>query len=330
MPDETEATTVSDTALAVREVRSLEMPLPMMSDGELAVAFRTAKALAESGLFKDATKAGQAFAKILAGRDLGLTPFESMSALHVIEGKVEAGSDLHATRVRSREGYDFEVWWIKQDGDKREAVRAADESPTDLRETVGCAIQFTVNGESRGVSRWTVEDSETAGLMRDKGNHKRYFRNMSFARAMTNGVAWYVPEVMGGVRVYGLGEIPRHEDITDVEGSAESVDVVLPIAVEAIVARARELGHAGLSNRSAVVMAVEGQPEAFVEAWCRDATRTLNRMAVGKPEVEYPGVSHYPLPAQQPDDPAIEPFVVKVTAEIAEAMGEHGQSTLDV
>jgi hypothetical protein len=125
----------------------------------------------------------------------------------------------------------------------------------------------------------------------------------------------------------------REGDITDVDGSAESVDVVLPTAVEAIVARAHELGHAGLANRSAVVMAVDGQPEAFVEAWCRDATRTLNRLAAGKPEehAEHIGTAVDDAPTIRPnDEPTVEPFVVKITAEIAEAMGEHGQSTLNV
>lgn len=267
---------------------ALAQPLPPMSDGEVAALWRQAKALAESGLFKDAQQAGQAFAKILAGRDLGLTPFESMGQLHVIEGKVEASSDLHATRVRSRDGYDYEVWWIKADAQgNREAVRAGDEDPTDLRDVVGCAIAFTVDGEPRGVSRWTIEDSELAGLNRPtrsgaKSNHTKFPRSMFFARAMTNGVAWYVPEVMGGMRVYGSGELPRDtgEDLTRGEGRPIGDDPTdqLPTEVEAVIARARQLGHAGLSDRATALMAVQGGPEVLAR-WLKGATAMLNRMA---------------------------------------------------
>ncbi|MCA1571685.1 MAG: hypothetical protein LC798_15505 [Chloroflexi bacterium] len=276
------------------------VPLPPLNDAELASLYRTARALAESGLFKDATKAGQAFAKILAGRDLGLTPFEAMSALHVIEGKIEAGADLHATRVRSREGYDYRVAWIKQTPQPgkqpvREAVWADEEDPLDLREIVGCVIVFyddvpdgglPQDGHQRGVSRWTIEDSIRAG--KNSGNHQKYPRNMYFSRAMTNGVAWFVPELMGGVRVYGLGEISEAEagpSLTD--GTVAGADVVagsLPTAVEAVIARARELGHAGLANREVWARAISGQPEAHVETRVRAATAELNRLAAGKPE----------------------------------------------
>lgn len=284
------------TAVAVREVAALGVPLAPMSDAEFAAVWRTAKGYAESGLFKDARQAGEAFAKIMAGRCLGLNDFESMSALHVIQGKIEAGADLHATRVRSREGYDYRVAWIKETpvlriaGEPqrpaiREAVYASDDVATDMREIVGCAIEFTVNGEMRGVSTFTKEDQARAQLA---NLHGKYPRNMWFARAMTNGVAWFVPEVMGGLRVYGPGEIASDPDLTAIDGEAVAMPEPdsLPTAVEAIIARARSLGHAGLANRAAAAMAVGNQPSAAVEKWCRDATAVLNRVAAGKPEPE--------------------------------------------
>jgi hypothetical protein len=267
--------------------QALGSPLPAMTDAEFAGLWRTAKGLAESQLFKDARQAGQAFAKILAGRDLGLTPFESMGQLHVIEGKVEASSDLHATRVRER-GYDFRVAWLKiaepakaQQPPKVEAVWADEEDLADLRDTYGCAIEFRDrDGSVRGVSRWTLADSVTAGLLKDRGGHQRFPRSMYFARAMTNGVAWYVPEVMGGMRVYGAGEIARglEDDLTVGENAAEIEAADLPTEAEAIIARAHELGHAGLQDRSVALMASQGGPETF-KRWLRAATMTLNRLA---------------------------------------------------
>lgn len=296
------------TALDVRrEAASVGVPLPPMDDGELASLWRTAKGLAESGLFKDAQQAGQAFAKILAGRDLGLTPFESMASLHVVEGKIEASSDLHATRVRERPGFGFRVAWLRVTGapaaegapPQVEAVWADEEALDDLRPTYGCAIVFyeqvpeggqPQDGKQSGVSRFTLDDAQTARLVKDRGAWQTFPRNMLYARAMTNGVAWFVPEVMGGVRVYGAGELSSGlggEDLTAApEGAAEAVVVVdhLPTAVEAVIARARELGHVGLQNRQAAAMAI-GPDGRHAATWIKSATVQLNRMAAGmKPE----------------------------------------------
>jgi hypothetical protein len=311
-----EAPVSDSTAVAVREdaanaAASLGVPLPPVNDAELASLFRVAKGLAESGLFKDAKQAGQAFAKILAGRDLGLTPFEAMSALHVIEGKIEAGADLHATKVRQRDGYDYRVVWLKigeaWDGKPNArghfvppgvvAVAADEEEADDLREVFGCAVEFTVAGKRRGVARWTLEDSRASGLLDRQGpgggpgNHKKFPRSMYFSRAMSQGVSLHVPEVMGGVRVYALGEIPRDSgpDLTAGEprgpiGTVPGDD--LPTAVEAVIARATVLGHVGLANREAWATRVSGQPAEYVATQVRAATGELNRMAAGKPEPE--------------------------------------------
>jgi hypothetical protein len=316
------------TAVAVRDERDVARPLPPMNDAEVAAAYRTARAFAEGGLFKDARSAGAAFTKILAGRDFGLTPFESMSGLHVFDGKVEAGADLHATKIRQRDGYDFRVAWLKivepgktaNDQPKVEAVWADEEDLADLRETYGCAIMFTVDGKSRGVSRFTQADAVKAKLQ-GKDNHSKYPRNMFYARAMTNGVAWYVPEAMGGLRVYGLGELPRESDITDVDGATVAeAEIDLPMAVEAVVARARTVGYAPLANRAAVAMAVGGQPAEFVAQWVADRTRDLNRFAAGKAEPEPEDAEIVPdPPAQEPDQqPAPEPESEPIDAVIAE------------
>jgi hypothetical protein len=284
----------SSAELAIREPAAA-VPLPPMDDAEIAAAYRAAKGFAESGLFKDAKGAGQAFTKIMAGRDLGLTPFESMSALHVYDGKVEMSADLHATRVRLHPDYDYKVQEFTAER---------------------CAVLFTrLSDGDTFLSEWTAEDTQKAGLS-NKPNHKNYPRAMNFARAMTQGVTTFCPEVMGGVRVYAPGEIPRDTDPTDIDGDAAEVDVELPTAVEAIVARARTLGYAPLSNRSAVAMAVDGQPEEFVRAWAQGATRDLNRYAQGKPPVE-PEAEAEPPEAEvvtpATDEPAPDPEPIDAT-----------------
>lgn len=316
----------------VRDPAPAPAPLQPMDDAEFAAVMRVARGFAEGGLFKDVKSAGAAFTKILAGRDLGLTPFEAMSGLHVIEGKVEAGSDLHATKVRQREGYDYRVAWLKVAGPPArqgappevEVVWADEEELDDLRETYGCAVVFTVNGKPRGVSRWTEADTQRAELEKPRGsarsNHQKYPRNMYFSRAMTNGVAWHVPEVMNGMRVYGVGEISRGgEDVAagtvDYEEGAEGL--TLPLAAEAVLARARSLNHAGIASRAAAEFALKrcGTPDE-VRAWVDARTRDLDRFAAGKPEPEppdaevveepdelaHPDTEPQPPPAQQPVD----------------------------
>jgi hypothetical protein len=334
--------TAPSTALERRAPDDRPMPLAPVNDAELATMFRTARALAESGLFKDATQASQAFAKMLAGRDLGLTPFESMSGLHVIEGKIEASSDLHATKVREAPGMDFRVAWIKLDGPpeaageppKVSAVWMNEEDPADLRETYGCAVVFYDgvpeggtwrDGQQRAVSTFTHADAVRAGLDQPSrngkpSNHVRYPRNMFYARAMTNGVAWYVPEVMGGLRVYGHGEIPGDtgEDLTAGDPRTTSTAQAaksLPTEVEALIARARELGHAGLANRDAWAVRVGGDPAHLATA-IKSATVELNRMAAGKEPV--------PTTEPEPEDA----IVVPETAADADTHGDADATVL--
>jgi hypothetical protein len=262
-------------------MRQPPRPLPVMSDEEIRKTFRTADALAKSGFFKDATKATQAYAKILAGRDLGLAPFEAMSALHVIEGKIEASADLHASRVKAHPEYDYRV---------RELTNER------------CVIDFydgPVTGENDnnwklGTSEFTMEDAERAGLVRKGSPWEKFPRNMLFARAMSNGVAWYCPDVMGGLRVYTAGELPTAQDVTAGEG-----DYVEPESVEAAVdemldfekvpgshaqevvdtiKRARDLGHAGYSDLGTARTALKGQDLDAVVVWLMRAKRDLDAM----------------------------------------------------
>lgn len=319
--------------VAVRE-QNAALPLPPMNDEEVATAFRTANALASSGMFKDIKSARQAFVKIIAGRDLGLTPFEAMGALHVMEGKIEAGADLHATRVRQRraDGYDYRVAWLKVvtpgEGEADpvvEAVWSNEEDLADIRDVYGCAIEFTfptVEGQGRGVSRFTEKDSKKAGLLKDRSNHDKFPRNMYFARAMTNGVAWFMPEVMGGLRVYAPGEVQPEGGVDVTAGTAVEYDegsagVELPIEVEAVLARARTLGHAGIAQRAAAEWALR-EPLArgdsdVVQKWIDDRTRELNRFAQGRPEPEAP---------EPPDAEVVDEL--REAAEGAEAAGLTG------
>lgn len=171
---------------------------PLISDAEIDRTFKLANALGASGMFKDVRTGEQAFAKILIGRDLGLSPTESMMGIHIIEGKPEISANLQAAFVKRSERHDYRVLELSEEA---------------------CEIAYFLDGQEIGRSRFTMDDAKRAGLG-VKGPWKTYPRNMLFARAMSNGVAFHCPEVTGGVRVYSEGEVggdeqPPSESVID-------------------------------------------------------------------------------------------------------------------
>ena len=185
---------MSTTSTALDRVDPMQaaaaMPLPIAqlpTDEQIGSMWRIATALAKSGMFKDVKQAEQAFAKMVVGRDLGLTPAQSMTGLYLVEGKPQVAAPLMGHFIRSKPGYDWEV--TELDDEK-------------------CSIIFRVEGREDKTSTFTIEDAKTAGLA-EKVTYKKYPRNMLFSRAMSNGVKWYVPEAMGGLPVYAEDEIER-------------------------------------------------------------------------------------------------------------------------
>lgn len=155
---------------------------------------------AQSGYFSDAKGAAQAAVKILAGRELGLKPIESMTGINIIKGKVQLSAVVMASVLKRTPGYDYKV--------------------LEHSETI-CKIDFIRNGQSLGVSKFDVADARQAKLL-DGDNYKKYPRNMLFARAMSNGIRWFCPEVLGGP-AYTPGEL---EAGADSEGEGNNKDVI--------------------------------------------------------------------------------------------------------
>ena len=70
---------------------------------------RAAVALQESGYFKDVTSKAQAIVKVMAGAELGLPPFASMTGIHIIQGKPVLGANVIATLVKNDPRYDYQI-----------------------------------------------------------------------------------------------------------------------------------------------------------------------------------------------------------------------------
>jgi hypothetical protein len=138
------------------------------------------KVFAESGMFPDIKSQAQAAVKILAGRELGLSPFESMKNLYLVGGKLAIQSNALASLVKTNPKYDYKVATINNEE---------------------CKIIFfeVVDGKKQeiGVSEFTIKDAAKAGII-NKDNWKNFPRNMLFARALANGVRFYCPDAACG------------------------------------------------------------------------------------------------------------------------------------
>lgn len=155
-----------------------------------------ARTFAESGMFTDAKDIGKAFVKIQAGQEIGIPPFAAMAGIHIIQGKPTIGAGLIASTVKGSGKYDYKV--IKMD-------------------EVICSIDFYQGSENIGNSTFTIDDAKKAGTQ----NIAKFPKNMLFARAISNGVKWFCPDVFSGP-VYVPEEMPTiTEDITHIEVIAE-------------------------------------------------------------------------------------------------------------
>lgn len=155
------------------------------------------KAFAESGMFPDIKTAAQAVVKIQAGAEMGIPPFAAMSGIHIIQGKPTVGAGLMAANVKGSGKYDYRV--IEQ----TEKI---------------CSIDFFQGKEKLGNSTFTIEDAKKAGTK----NIDKFPKNMLFARAISNGVKWFTPDVFSGpVYVPEEMETPLTEDVKHEEVKPE-------------------------------------------------------------------------------------------------------------
>jgi hypothetical protein len=175
--------------------------------------------LARSGFFKDARGGYQALAKLVFGRDLGLSATAAMTGVHIIEGKPEISANVQAQMVKTYIGPEGERFDYK--------VREHDEKH--------CTIEFLRRWErggeweTLGIYTYTIEDAQRAGLA-GRGVWTKHPRNMLFARAMSDGVAFHCPEVTNGIRTYHEGEIDVDGSLRDAQATAEaSADVPLTV-----------------------------------------------------------------------------------------------------
>ena len=124
---------------------------------------RAAMALHKSNYFSDAKSEAQAIVKVMAGAELGLPPFASMSGIHIIKGKPTLGSNVIATLVKNDPRYDYH---IKTANDQ------------------DCVLEWYEDGKKVGEAGFSYREAEAAGLT-NKNTWRNYTSDMLFARAIS-------------------------------------------------------------------------------------------------------------------------------------------------
>jgi hypothetical protein len=194
---------------------------------------RAAKAMHESGFFKDATSQAQAIVKILAGQELGFGAFASMNGIHIIQGKPSVGANLMAAAVKGSGRYNYRVAQM-------------DDSAVEL--------VFFEGKDEIGRSRFTKEDAVKAQTQ----NMGKFPRNMMFARAISNGVRWFCPDVFNGSAVYTPEELGAtvDEDGDVIDAPYSNVEPAAPVvhdyewAVRVKTRKGRELADLNFEQTS--------------------------------------------------------------------------------
>lgn len=187
-----------------------------MSENEIAIdELKQPMALSDvfvrSGMFPDVRSQAQGVVKIMAGRELGLTPFQSMSGIYLVNGRLALMSNVMSGLIKKSKKYDFTV------------VSITDE---------GCSIDFfdisdKDNRIKLGNSIFGKTDAAKSGKINSE-TYKAYPRNMYYARALANGARWYCPDAIMGYHSYE--EVLDTEEIVpnkstvsiDVEGKVNS------------------------------------------------------------------------------------------------------------
>jgi hypothetical protein len=154
------------------------------------------KVFADSGMFPDVKSAAQGCVKIIAGRELGLSPIQSQNAFYILNNRVGMFAQTVAALIKKSKEYDYT---IEEHNEEK------------------CIITFYKNDEIVGRSDFDKAKAAKAGLI-NKDNYKNYPMNMYFAKAISNGAKWYCPEVICGFSTV--------EDLQEIEKIPVEKDVI--------------------------------------------------------------------------------------------------------
>lgn len=249
-----------------QEVTRRERPvqvMPLLTAAEMDQTWRTAQQLTASRLFGDLKSAEQAYAKILIGRDLGLSPTRALMTVDLVRGNIQLRGVLLAAWVRESPDYDYEIVEMTHSKCVVRMLRRRGDEWVELHP----------------LHEFTLEDAQRAQLVKEDSNWQKYPKNMCFWRALSNAVKFHAPDLFAGMPVYVEGEIPPPLRVTSHGEERSARGIELPADVEEVLRRAEDLGHAGLADRATAEMAIDGQPPEAVAQWVAEANGALSALA---------------------------------------------------
>lgn len=164
---------------------------------------------AQSRLFNGVVAQSQAVVKIMAGRELGLSPFAAMQNIHFIE-KHGGGGALQI-------GYVALLTLMERGGVHYRIVEHTN---------AYCKVVFQFRGQTYE-SDFSIERAHQALLIPvgDKAKYSPWVKtpeNMLLARCVSNAAKWYFPWVYNGVSIYTEGDFDTTDNDVVVEPTWES------------------------------------------------------------------------------------------------------------
>lgn len=155
--------------------------LSILEDKQIAQAFF------DSGIFKDVKSAAQALVKIIAGREQGLSPIQSMTAVYILDDKICYLTKVFTAKIKKTKIFDYKV-------------------KTSTEEL--CTIEFYENKQLLGSSSYSIKQAAKAGLV-NRDNWRKYPQSMLYNRAVSIGMKMFMPQILDGVNLYeDFDELP--------------------------------------------------------------------------------------------------------------------------
>jgi hypothetical protein len=151
---------------------------------ELQESMNLAEIFVASGMFPDLKSQAAAVVKILAGREYGLSPLQSITELYMVNGKIAMSAKLIAAAIKRSGKYDYTV-----EESTNEACKIGFYS-LDLNEITG-----DVKRNLLGNIEFTIKDAARAGIV-NKDVWKNYPKALLFARTVSMGGRMFCPDVI--------------------------------------------------------------------------------------------------------------------------------------
>jgi hypothetical protein len=287
--DSTQEPEAPGTAIVERPASTAVMTVEQFDS-----TWRMSRALAKSGSFKDIgpDQGEKALARILLGADLGMSPTQALMGIDIVKGNPQIRGVALGRMVRNSarrptptgESYDYAVLDRGFTPGEEYAVVALYRRDEDGRWPVVEAAEGetfpTIRGDvtikkgrrlPEAVEAFVLDQAKKRNLIKSDGAWGTQPEVMVVWRALSQLVRFYAPDVIGGMPVYteadGLRDVQPGAGVGS--GEAPEWRGLTPEQVaraEAVFAKAREVGHAGLSDEASRRMELNGQPSDVIDA----------------------------------------------------------------